>query len=89
MNSPTNSPRVEAPGQPPSGGRPRADWWEDCLLDLAFQHFRENLSHKTQADIGRAMEDWIQEHGYSAAPSTIKLRAKKLFNKIQSDQAEK
>jgi len=70
-----------------SSGRPPADWWEDCLIDLCFKHFRGEPPHKTQADIGRAMQDWIAEHGYDAAESTIKLRARKLMLAIKRDGA--
>jgi hypothetical protein len=75
---------------PPSaavGGRPPADWWEDCLIDLCFKHFRGELHHKTQAEIVRAMQDWITARGYDAAESTIKLRARKLMEAIKRDKA--
>jgi hypothetical protein len=49
------------------------------------EHFRGELSHKTQADIARVMQDWITEHGYDAAESTIKLRARKLWQAIKKD----
>lgn len=68
-------------------GRPPADWWEDCLIDLCFLHFRGELPRKSQADIVRAMQSWISDHGYDAAESTIKLRAKKLMDAIRRDDA--
>ena len=70
------------------GGRPPADWWEDCLIDLCFKHFQGKLPHKTQAEIAGAMQDWITAHGYEAADSTIKLRARKLMDAIKRDAAE-
>lgn len=71
-----------------AGGRPPADWWEDLLIDLCFQHFRGELEHKTQAAIVRAMQDWISTKGYEAAESTIKIRARKLADAIKRDAAE-
>jgi hypothetical protein len=89
---PAGTPAPQPPSTPtvaPSG-RPPADWWEDCLIDLCFKHFRAELPHKTQADIVRAMQDWILAHGYDAAESTIKLRARKLLEAIRQDEkAEK
>ncbi|WP_271529063.1 hypothetical protein [Bradyrhizobium sp. CCBAU 25338] len=73
----------QAAAQP--GGRPPADWWEECLIDLCFQHFRGDLQPKTQADIIRAMQDWIVAHGYDAAESTIKIRARKLMDAIKRE----
>lgn len=70
------------------GGRPPADWWEDLLIDLCFKHYRGELLHKTQADIVRAMQEWITAQGYDAAESTIKQRARKLFGAIKRELAE-
>jgi|SRR5579863_453688 len=74
-------------GSPSAGGRPPADWWEDLLIDLCFKHFHGDLPHKKQADIVRAMQDWITAHGYDASESTIKLRARKLADAIKRDDA--
>ncbi len=67
------------------GGRPPADWWEDLLIELCFRHFRGELQPKTQAEIERAMHDWITERGYEAADSTIRIRARKVWNAIKRD----
>jgi hypothetical protein len=69
-----------------AGGRPPADWWEDLLIDLCFKHFHGELPHQKQADIVRAMQDWIAAHGYGASESTIKLRARKLADAIKRDE---
>jgi Hypothetical protein (DUF2513) len=77
------------PVAPPSstavGGRPPADWWEDLLIDLCFKHFHGELPHQKQADIVRAMQEWITAHGYDASESTIKIRARKLADAIKRD----
>lgn len=67
------------------GGRKPADWWEDCLIDLAFQHFRGDLKPKSQADVIRAMQAWMTERGFDAADSTVKLRARKLMDAIERE----
>jgi hypothetical protein len=47
---PTAPPAPPA-AKPGAGGRPRADWWEDLLIEMCFQYFCGNLQPKTQADI--------------------------------------
>jgi hypothetical protein len=67
------------------GGRPSADWWEDLLINICFQYFRGDLKPKSQADVQRAMQDWITAHGYEAAESTVKLRARKVWQVIKAE----
>jgi hypothetical protein len=76
-----------APTPPSSakGGRPPADWWEDLLIAMCFRHFRGDLQPKKQADIEGAMKDWITQQGYDAADSTIRSRAKKVWQAIQRE----
>jgi hypothetical protein len=83
--STTQMPAAQAAASPTPGGRKPADWWEDCLLEVAFQHFRGDLKPKAQADIARAMHAWITEHGFRAADSTVKIRARKLWDKIKRE----
>jgi hypothetical protein len=79
---------VPPPPSPSVGGRPPADWWEDLLIEICFQHFRGDLKPKVQADVERAMQDWILKNGYEAAPSTVRTRARKVWQAIKSE-AEK
>lgn len=72
----------------PNGGRPPADWWEDCIIHVAFQYFRADIKPKTQADVERAMQEWITGRGYEIAPSTVRARARKLWQAIKTDAAE-
>jgi hypothetical protein len=67
------------------GGRPPADWWEDLLIDLCFKHFHGDLKPKKQAEVQLAMQEWIANRGYSAADSTVRVRAQKLWNAICRD----
>jgi hypothetical protein len=84
---------ADLPAEPPlalapdakRGGRPPADWWDDLLIEVCFQHFRGELQPKTQADIARAMQEWITERGFEAADSTIRIRARKVWNAIKRD----
>jgi hypothetical protein len=82
---PPGSPEPAVSPSAAVGGRPPADWWEDLLIDLCFKHFHGELLHQKQADIVRAMQDWITAHGYDASESTIKIRARKLADAIRRD----
>ena len=73
---------------PAKGGRPPADWWEDLLIDVCFRIFRGDLKPKTQADIERAMQEWITERGCEAADSTVRIRARKVWTAIKREAAE-
>lgn len=77
-------PLPAAPSVAPGGRRP-ADWWEDLLIEICFRNFRGELKPKTQADIQRAMQDWITQRGYSAAESTVRIRARKVWTAIKRD----
>jgi hypothetical protein len=68
-----------------AGGRPPADWSEDLLIDVCFQHFRGDLKPKSQADVERAMQQWITDHGRDAADSTIRIRARKVWQTIKRE----
>lgn len=70
---------------PAAGGRPPADWWEDLLIEICFQHFRGDLKPMVQAHIERAMQEWITKNGYEAAPSTVRTRARKVWQAIKSE----
>jgi hypothetical protein len=77
--TPTPAPSTAA------GGRRTADWWPDLLIELCFRHFRGDLKPTKQADVERAMQQWISEHGFEAAVSTVRERARKLWQAIQRE----
>lgn len=61
------------------GGRPTAAWWEDLILDtFAKIHFGD-LKPERQSQIEAAMNDWIVAKGLSASLSTVRKRARKLW----------
>jgi hypothetical protein len=82
---PTAAPATPATPAAPLGGRPTADWWEDLIINICFKNFRGELQPKTQADVARAMHAWMTERGYEAADSTVRMRARKVWNAIQQD----
>ena len=67
---------------PLNSGRRPAPWWDDLWIEIARQLFVGDLKPDVQADIERAMSQWISDHGFSASPSTIRERARKLWAAI-------
>jgi hypothetical protein len=66
----------------PKGGRPKADWWEDLWIEMCRQLYGGELIPKTQADIERAMHQWISDHDHTAGGTTVRDRASKLWRTI-------
>jgi hypothetical protein len=80
------SPALETPGAQATsgkGGRPKADWWEDLWIEICRQLYGGELIPKTQADIERAMHQWINDHGHTAGDTTVRDRASKLWRAIR------
>jgi hypothetical protein len=65
------------------GGRPKADWWEDLWIEIRRQLYGGELIPKTQADIERAMQQWISDNGHAAGDTTVRDRASKLWRAIK------
>lgn len=81
--------QVKAYGSQPStapranrGGRPPAEFWDDLWSFIAASLYGGALNPKNQADIERAMTSWIEDRGHSAAPSTVRARARRLWDAI-------
>lgn len=69
------------------GGRPPAEFWDDMWAAIATGLYCGDLKPRSQSDIQRAMAEWIEGKGHSAADSTVKARARRLWNLIdQLDQ---
>lgn len=81
----TPQPMIPAPGVTSEaaaaknkGGRPPAEFWDDMWAAIAVQLYDGTLQPKTQADVERAMAEWITANGHDAASSTIRGRARRL-----------
>jgi hypothetical protein len=73
-----NQSELTAPA-PNKGGRPRKDWWDDFWIDICRQIYEGDLKPTKQAELERAMHDWVSNHGHEAGETTIKNAARKLF----------
>ena len=71
--------------QPRKGGRRPAEFWDDMWAAIGAALYVGDLKPKAQADIERAMADWIVARGHEAASSTIRDRAHRLWDLIRRD----
>lgn len=69
------SPKVGAA----TGGRPPAAFWDDMWNAIWGDIYHGTLIPQRQADIERAMLDWIVANGHEASPSAVKPRARKML----------
>jgi hypothetical protein len=67
------------------GGRLPAEFWDDMWAAIAVALYDGTLQPKRQSDIERAMLDWLSENGHSAAPSTVRGRARRLWDRMLKD----
>ena len=57
--------------RPPPGGRPPASFWDDLWCSVWGQISRGDLKPKLQADVEKAMLQWVSAHGHEPSDSTI------------------
>ena len=62
-----------------SGGRPRAEFWEDLIIEVARQIHYGELRATKQSDVHNAMAVWLTANKHEAADSSIRPRARKLW----------
>jgi hypothetical protein len=77
--------RVDPPAPTGNTGRPTASWWEDLIIDIFGDVYWADLKPERQADIEAAMHDWISAKGLSASSSTVRKRARKLWDAIHRE----
>ena len=65
------------------GGRIPAAFWDDLWAFIANALYQGDLKPKRQADIEKAMAEWIAANGLDAASSTIRGRARRLWDLIE------
>lgn len=73
---------------PPSlstGGRPSASFWDELWCAVWGDVYRGDLKPVRQADIERAMQEWVAANGHDASPSTIRDRARRMFAAYKDD----
>jgi hypothetical protein len=66
------------------GGRPPAEFWDDVWAEIAVALYNGDLAPKSQADVERAMIERIEALGFSAAESTVRARARRLWDRLST-----
>lgn len=70
-------------GSAPPRGRPQKSFWDDAILAVAQTIHVGDFKPERQADVQRALAEWLSAHGYDAGDTAIKERARKLFNSFK------
>ena len=65
------------------GGRPPKEWWDDLWCAVWGQIYRGDFKPKSQAEIERAMMDWVLAREESVSESTLKPLARKMFIELE------
>lgn len=78
-------PTVPAQRPPTQGGRPPANWWEDLIIDIFAKIYLGDLKPERQSHVEDAMNDWLVAHGHSASGSTVRKRARKVWEAINRE----
>lgn len=85
-------PAVSAPTAPPAPekttapiGKQPITFWEDAILDIAARIHLGDFKPKNQTEIEEAINVWLQANRRSAAISTVRIRANKIWTKFCID----
>ena len=65
------------------GGRPVAAHWDEMLAATAVMLLAGDLQPKTQADIERAMKDWLAARNLDGSDTAVRDRARPLWQGIK------
>jgi len=66
------------------GGKPLAAHWDEMWAATAVMLYIGDLKPETQADIERAMKDWLATNGVDVGDTAVRERARKLWQKLRS-----
>jgi hypothetical protein len=82
---PADPVQILFPTEAKKGGRPLAEHWDSMWAATAAALHMGELMPKTQADIERFMLDWLENKGFHSNTSTVRPRARKLWQLIEAD----
>lgn len=67
-------------------GRPRAAYWEDSLMAIAVELFLGDLKPERQSDIENAICNWLAQKGIYPSESSIRQRARKFWQALNTEK---
>lgn len=73
------------PRQAGAGGRPPKPFWDQLWPFIAAALYNGDLKPARQADIERAMSDWLAANGHDAGESTVRRAARALWQAISRE----
>jgi hypothetical protein len=82
----TNGEPAAANPKPTKSGRPPASFWDDMWAAIACDLYVGTLKPRTQAEVEQAMLTWIEDHGFTAATSTVRARARRLWDRLETQR---
>ena len=68
------------------GGKPLAKHWDAMWAEIATQLWTGDLNPNKQADIKRAMFDWLNDRGINAGDTSVTERARALWLRMERDK---
>lgn len=81
---------LEGRGAGKAVGRPRAEWWDDLLIEMFRRLWEDSWTPRTQAELVDAMHEWLAHNPgenpakpREASDTALKARAKKLFDILE------
>ena len=69
-----------------SGGKVLAKHWDALWAEIAVQLWAGDLKPASQADIKRAMFDWLNEQGVDAGDTAVTERARALWQRMEAEE---
>jgi hypothetical protein len=66
-----------------AGGR--GAHWENLLIEMARRIHFGDFKPAKQADLERAMQDWLSKNDHEADESTVRIRASKLWKALMAE----
>jgi hypothetical protein len=67
----------------PKGGRPPKAYWQRLWIEMARQLYEGDLKPERQADIEKAMTDWLAAQGEHPSERTIRDAARDLWQAVK------
>jgi hypothetical protein len=68
-----------------SGGRPPKSFWDRLWASIAVQMFNGDFKPDKQADIEKAMHDWLARNSEDAGETAVRARAKLLWTELKKE----
>ena len=85
-SNPSSSEAIEQTTKfrPKSRGRAPAEFWDEMWAAIATKLYCGGLIPKAQRDVEAAMIEWIEANGFEVAVSTVRKRARILWEAIEA-----